>query len=606
MTPDRSSTIPTEFDAIRPALTAQTKFEYEYPNGGVPVSHIAETSFQGNPANNATDEADYEFPTADSAENGLTLLEPEPGAVTVVDSGGDEADYEFPTAGSTENGLTLPEPGTVTFADSGGTVGDQGESIAALAAELDDYNNDIAPSRSESIVSYSQASATGSSSSDYMVVNLSDNAASSVPENRFHANTEYMAVKLTGNDATLPVLPGGAGIASVRGDFVAETRFDVDSPNQHDRPVTLAPTTTTGQVEGGAGQASASMQDAATRQEGLVPPSDILRFTLADIGKRCKAGSSPGIIRFVGMHAINGLPRVGVELDAPRGKNNGTVKGDKYFECTAMHGMLCKPDRIVLIDTDSDASALGIELLAGRETPAASAIATRTTKPAELQNASETDAAINQDGTEISRPSVGVVGLLHDEQSTVQQAEPAANACETPSQPLATSHGEGVGVGRQRQVDVDGAVNKGAAAASASQVPGNGSAADDATPEVHSERPLVLNLGTIGSTSTDDVPAAEEGDGAGYLEINTDDPDNAAESNSIWAAAGGTVTADGLMSAGAVADHLKASGLSKAALRTVWSGAKATSTTKSSPGTMNREEFGIACRLAIEAGGQLP
>jgi hypothetical protein len=291
------------------------------------VSHIAETSFQGNPANNATDEADYEFPTAASAENGLTLLEPELGAVAIVDSGGGETDYEFPTACNTENGLSLPEPGTVTFVNSSGTMG--GITIATIAAELDDYNNDVAPTRSESIASYAQASATDTSSSDNMVVNLADNgnradATSSVPANRFHANSEYMIVDSTDNDAISPAPTGSTGSTSMGGDFVAESRFDVDSSNQQDRQVTLAPTTTTSEVkggagQGGAGQAGASMQDAATRNEGFVPPSDILNFTLADIGKRCKAGSSQGIIRFVGMHAVSDLPRVGVELDAPSG-----------------------------------------------------------------------------------------------------------------------------------------------------------------------------------------------------------------------------------------------------------------------------------------------
>ena len=34
-----------------------------------------------------------------------------------------------------------------------------------------------------------------------------------------------------------------------------------------------------------------------------------------------------GTLRFVGAHHVSNLPRCGVELDQPGGKNNGTVKG---------------------------------------------------------------------------------------------------------------------------------------------------------------------------------------------------------------------------------------------------------------------------------------
>ena len=37
-------------------------------------------------------------------------------------------------------------------------------------------------------------------------------------------------------------------------------------------------------------------------------------------------GKGNGVVRFVGLHAENGKPRIGVELDDPVGKNNGTVK----------------------------------------------------------------------------------------------------------------------------------------------------------------------------------------------------------------------------------------------------------------------------------------
>lgn len=54
----------------------------------------------------------------------------------------------------------------------------------------------------------------------------------------------------------------------------------------------------------------------------------------ADIGKRVTVAGyddCKGTIRFVGKHATEKTKRVGVELDKPVGKNNGTVKGKEAY-----------------------------------------------------------------------------------------------------------------------------------------------------------------------------------------------------------------------------------------------------------------------------------
>ena len=50
-----------------------------------------------------------------------------------------------------------------------------------------------------------------------------------------------------------------------------------------------------------------------------------------------------GTVRFVGSHHLEGTPRIGVAFDTPNGKNNGTVKGHRYFACDAGHGLLIEP-----------------------------------------------------------------------------------------------------------------------------------------------------------------------------------------------------------------------------------------------------------------------
>eukprot|EP00729_Bicosta_minor_P006060 gene6060-18469_t len=75
------------------------------------------------------------------------------------------------------------------------------------------------------------------------------------------------------------------------------------------------------------------------------------KVSAEDIGCRVTVAeySCEGTLRFVGLHAESGKPRCGVELDEPLGKNNGTVKGTTYFECPDEHGVLTKPDKVIII-----------------------------------------------------------------------------------------------------------------------------------------------------------------------------------------------------------------------------------------------------------------
>ena len=57
-----------------------------------------------------------------------------------------------------------------------------------------------------------------------------------------------------------------------------------------------------------------------------------------------------GTVRFVGPHKTKGSMRVGVELDAQVGKNNGTLGGHVYFTAKERHGVLCFPNDCTIID----------------------------------------------------------------------------------------------------------------------------------------------------------------------------------------------------------------------------------------------------------------
>eukprot|EP00727_Mastigamoeba_balamuthi_P005628 m51a1_g1685 putative protein serine threonine (1905) ;mRNA; r:442242-454025 len=75
---------------------------------------------------------------------------------------------------------------------------------------------------------------------------------------------------------------------------------------------------------------------------------------LPEVGARCEvAGEVPrrGTVRFAG--PVEGLaagPWVGVALDEPTGKCDGTHKGRRYFECPRAYGLFVRPDRVTVGD----------------------------------------------------------------------------------------------------------------------------------------------------------------------------------------------------------------------------------------------------------------
>eukprot|EP00951_Prasinocladus_malaysianus_P047272 scaffold649683_cov45-Prasinocladus_malaysianus.AAC.1 len=102
---------------------------------------------------------------------------------------------------------------------------------------------------------------------------------------------------------------------------------------------------------------SVQKEMAMRRGEEYVPPAPkvedpeymVEEASSISVGDRCQTypGEKRGEVKFVGK--IDGLPAgwwVGVQLDEPMGRNDGTVKGVRVFECPPKYGLFLRPDRV--------------------------------------------------------------------------------------------------------------------------------------------------------------------------------------------------------------------------------------------------------------------
>ena len=58
-----------------------------------------------------------------------------------------------------------------------------------------------------------------------------------------------------------------------------------------------------------------------------------------NVGTEISLRGLKGVVRYVGDYHVKPGTWVGIELETPRGKNNGVIAGKKYFECEDKHGL---------------------------------------------------------------------------------------------------------------------------------------------------------------------------------------------------------------------------------------------------------------------------
>ncbi|KAL7423292.1 hypothetical protein Q5752_002593 [Cryptotrichosporon argae] len=116
------------------------------------------------------------------------------------------------------------------------------------------------------------------------------------------------------------------------------------------------------------------------------------------VGARVQVSAGVGVVRWTGSNpAFSAGKWVGVELDAPTGKNDGSVQGERYFACTAAHGVFVRPSQVKILEQPSRPLA--------RLASSSSSRAASPQKPVATRTASAPSTAKPPAPTPVRRPS---------------------------------------------------------------------------------------------------------------------------------------------------------------------------------------------------------
>ena len=68
----------------------------------------------------------------------------------------------------------------------------------------------------------------------------------------------------------------------------------------------------------------------------------------ANSGENCNTSHVAGVVKYIGNVDFADGVWLGVELRTPKGKNDGTVQGRRYFNCRAGHGLVVRPSKVTV------------------------------------------------------------------------------------------------------------------------------------------------------------------------------------------------------------------------------------------------------------------
>ncbi|EAT47335.1 AAEL001582-PA, partial [Aedes aegypti] len=93
------------------------------------------------------------------------------------------------------------------------------------------------------------------------------------------------------------------------------------------------------------------MNDSDVMESSFTTPSkheNIPEWVVVGESVQIRPYNTSGVIAFVGGTHFQGGTWIGVELDTPTGKNDGTVQGIQYFNCKQKHGIFVRVDKLIL------------------------------------------------------------------------------------------------------------------------------------------------------------------------------------------------------------------------------------------------------------------
>ncbi|XP_030022123.1 kinesin-like protein KIF13B isoform X2 [Manduca sexta] len=198
----------------------------------------------------------------------------------------------------------------------------QHESVYAGEADADS----VSSGQSSATRSRSASMAGDSDSTDH-AADRSDHALSGDHSNEHTVKTHLPAGKVVRRRAG-----GGASArAAARASFPgARARCAPDSPHNTSLPHALADTPASSTERIGDDESLENLPEWMTVGESV----------------QLRLSNSTGVIAYAGpTHFAPGL-WIGVELDAPTGKNDGSVGGSRYFSCRARHGIFVRADKL--------------------------------------------------------------------------------------------------------------------------------------------------------------------------------------------------------------------------------------------------------------------
>ena len=163
------------------------------------------------------------------------------------------------------------------------------------------------------------------------------------------------------------------------------------------------------------GAKSATAMPATPRKTATaVQPAAVNQQSALAVGDTVMTGGKRGVVRFLGTTSFAPGEWAGIELFEAQGKNDGTVKGDRYFKCAANHGLFAKPDKLERVSGDGSG---------GSSARSSSAVMAPPATPAASKTGSSRVAAATAAGVKPSPAAVAAVRTPARKQSMSSAAK---------------------------------------------------------------------------------------------------------------------------------------------------------------------------------------